>query len=622
MQRCLRLHTPLPRTRLQAAVRTYSTQPDDGRLKITRVRLDDEYHGSWSELTRGLGAWKSTKDDRFLAGVDTRAPDFAQAFLNTKVQLKQWRHAMIYLLSQKPDHALNMLVRTRHTNIPAHWITDTLQFLLNEFSAQDEEVARVSCSKLVASLKSLLRAPLVFDQAFIPLLMPHLSQGEIKEIWSYIRDGKISVPWDAHCRLARYFAWREEIPEAVDAFIGGLGMRKESGHDHGGDDRVLTGTLLIIIRQLVSRPDGYRESVRLCENLKPFGINMNIMLVNFLLRHAADREQYDVLSELYSLLVPRTRPDWFTTTILLKAYQARPDKAIPLSTIIDDALTYDTISDKDTVANLLLHTIITEALRVPEEAWTHICSLYSRMFSTSPLVELGLPIEVRSGRPPTADATAYMVKAFLKIHAFGFLQDVDPVDVYKTWHSLAQSGAQPFRQMASTDHTYNSFLTEFIRKRESLINATDIIRDMQADFEGNSKPTVYSWNIFLLGLQLHNKPELAQQVLQYMINHGIQPDNVTWNTLISDFAFRQDIDGLLDQLQRAEQAGHEFDEFTEKGIQKVANQSKLRTALRKNLDFSDELKSGLQARFENDDNNHSNEADGTREPDAFDRLGM
>lgn len=87
-----------------------------------------------------------------------------------------------------------------------------------------------------------------------------------------------------------------------------------------------------------------------------------------------------------------------------------------------------------------------------------------------------------------------------------------------------------------------------------------------------------------------------------MRSKGIEPNDVTWNTLITGYARAQDVERTVETVRRAEERGMVWDAWTHKGLRKLRNQERLREELRakrmeKNLDFSDELKNGIGERL-------------------------
>jgi pentatricopeptide repeat protein len=115
-------------------------------------------------------------------------------------------------------------------------------------------------------------------------------------------------------------------------------------------------------------------------------------------------------------------------------------------------------------------------------------------------------------------------------------------------------------------------------------------------------PDVQSWSIFLEGFTRHGQLKLAEQVLTYMRGKGLEPNSVTWNTLLAGYASQQDFDGMLGAMRRLDASGHAWDEWTYNGLRRYRNAEQLKGVMERRaqtmqLDFTDDLKQGLGARL-------------------------
>ncbi|EFQ28317.1 pentatricopeptide repeat domain-containing protein [Colletotrichum graminicola M1.001] len=90
-------------------------------------------------------------------------------------------------------------------------------------------------------------------------------------------------------------------------------------------------------------------------------------------------------------------------------------------------------------------------------------------------------------------------------------------------------------------------------------------------------PSIFTWSILLHGFMLHKEKASGERILAMMRQHGVKPNLVTWNTLISGHAKTQDVGKTVHSLQRLEMAGYEADEYTLKAFSKLVNRE---TALR------------------------------------------
>lgn len=87
-------------------------------------------------------------------------------------------------------------------------------------------------------------------------------------------------------------------------------------------------------------------------------------------------------------------------------------------------------------------------------------------------------------------------------------------------------------------------------------------------------PTVLTFTILLRGLMNGRDRLLAEQILQIMREHGVSPNLVTWNTIVSGYAYMQNIARTVDTLQDMEATGLKPDIYTFKGFGRLRDQGR------------------------------------------------
>lgn len=75
-------------------------------------------------------------------------------------------------------------------------------------------------------------------------------------------------------------------------------------------------------------------------------------------------------------------------------------------------------------------------------------------------------------------------------------------------------------------------------------------------------PSIYTWTILVKGFMRNERPEQAEQCINLMRQHGVEPNIVTWNTLTAGYATMQHIRGTVDSMRRLEAAGFKADDWT------------------------------------------------------------
>ncbi|GKT90551.1 pentatricopeptide repeat-containing protein [Colletotrichum tofieldiae] len=106
-------------------------------------------------------------------------------------------------------------------------------------------------------------------------------------------------------------------------------------------------------------------------------------------------------------------------------------------------------------------------------------------------------------------------------------------------------------------------------------------------------PSVFTWSILLHGFLFHKEKGSGERILAMMRQHSVEPNLVTWNTLVAGHAKNQDVNKTVQSLQRLEAAGYEADDYTLRAFSKLVNRE---AALRKMEETIDRKKRNAEAR--------------------------
>jgi pentatricopeptide repeat protein len=75
-------------------------------------------------------------------------------------------------------------------------------------------------------------------------------------------------------------------------------------------------------------------------------------------------------------------------------------------------------------------------------------------------------------------------------------------------------------------------------------------------------PSVHTWSILLHGLMYHKETEHAERILRLMPEYGVQPNTVSWNSMLGGYAKAQNVRMAVKTLKRLEASGVETNELT------------------------------------------------------------
>ncbi|KAM0429394.1 hypothetical protein ACHAPT_006612 [Fusarium lateritium] len=97
-------------------------------------------------------------------------------------------------------------------------------------------------------------------------------------------------------------------------------------------------------------------------------------------------------------------------------------------------------------------------------------------------------------------------------------------------------------------------------------------------------PSLFTFSILIHGLMMRGEKMLAEQVLQAMREHGLEPNIVTWNTLAKGYASMQNLSQTVGTLQDLEAAGFKPDVHTFKAFARLRDQTRALTTMEKIID--------------------------------------
>lgn len=536
---------------------------------------------------------------------------------------KIWMTMALYLLHHDVEMVPGFL-RWSHglAFSPAECVTDCLQYLAQYHTLETSDSEKIQdLARLFGVLgQRKPKDPLAFHSSFVRLLLPHCTHEQVSEMYRVIKAHQVKVHPNSLLHLTAFFAKNEHFDQALDVLL--------AAHAAGADLRSVPfrSACSTLLRRAMRQPGGLRVCLRLIDNLVSIGLQLNNQLCNIVMLNAVEAGDLDTAFSIYTSLVDHgLKADAHTYAIMLKGCKMRIDDAETLNDIVRSAIRDINVLQNTVVASEILHCLaLHHARQTPEQAFATISEAFLELFDPGPLLELGVPFP--STRPsdaeakllvPPPQAVTVMLNTFLHhashITATRAAQE-QMYDIYQRYRELALSNQEPFASLVATDYVSNAFLVAFNRTRRTLVHSAQVVRDMQKPPRTDSKetgewtklkqcqPTVITWTIFLNGFRQHGQLKLAAQVLNYMRSKGIEPDNVTWNSLVAGYANDQDFEGVFDTLRNMEASGAVWDHWTYGGLKRLRDQWRLNQEMEKvrrmkKLDFTGELRESLERRL-------------------------
>lgn len=526
-----------------------------------------------------------------------------------------WYAVMLWLLANDPLSALDLLRATHQPPYPPlHAVQDSLRHLANIFhSVPDERTTSMRFQNLFATLRRLAHRSngdtLSLPHGTLAQTLPNIYPEEQLKLWEAVQQHHVDVHWHTHLHFANYLATADHFDQALDAV--------SRAHQKGAilTSKPFLSTCSTLLRSSMRQPSGLRVCLRVVDHLVGMGVQLNLILCNIIMLNAVEAQDITTAWSIYhSLPNYGLQADAYTFAILLKACKVNLDDADMLNETIRNAIANMDVKKNSILAADILHTLaLHHTKRNPEKVFETLADAYSQLFDTTPLSDLGIlpPSQSSDGEKkmqPSHSAIGVMLTTYLDQLFLQTQSPTQPRALFHRYRALADSGVEPWASTIDKDYISNAFLVTLTKTKAGLLPAAEIIKTMQREPSPTDvvkkfkqcEPTVQSWTIFLHGFQRHGQMKMAEQVLQYMKNKGVEPDQVTWNVLVEGYAVLQDVEGVEGVLGRLKEGGRGWDEFTGSSVGKLRKGFGGRSGERsigKELDFTGDLRQGLEKKI-------------------------
>lgn len=447
---------------------------------------------------------------------------------------------------------------------------------------------------------------LVLLSSTVRFMIPYCTKQQVSELWASIKLEKIRVTYNSMLHFVDYFAKHDAFERALDALL--------TAHAAGAklSSVAFRKSCSTLVRRSSGHPDGLRTTLRLVESLVKMGLRLNQQHYNIIMLNAVEAGDINTLDQVYHAMLDQDiHPNEYTCAIRLKACKLDIDNATMLREVIESSVKNGDVRCNVLLANEILHCLaMHHSKNAPETAFSTLFTAFAQMFDARPLQRLGLKLPSTSIEAPSPKQAAklqpdrHTVTIILLVYLPHVATPAEAVEIYARFRHLIDIGDPTMISCLQTPHISNAFLQRFAASKRTLLNAAQVVKDMQRDLPGicSAQPDIYTWSIFMHGFARRGEAKLAEQVLTYMRNKGMEPNHVTWSTLLSGHARSQDAEGLLDAIRRAADDGLQWNEWTHRGVARFRDKEKLRQILEKqrfeqSMDFTRELKGGLEEKL-------------------------
>jgi len=513
--------------------------------------------------------------------------------LPTNVQARLWQDVMLWCLQNSPKRALNLLMASfrGHRLRPARNVAeDCLKFLtkhyLRDVSTPEswafDALWRLTCKFVKGGRENDARTSSL-PQLVVYHLLKHCEDVRaVKLYWMLILNRAF-----VHVNSMLHFLERFVEMGKIGLSMRLLGMVARSGSDLSRDQ--IQSACVRLLRARWELEDAYPMQAKITTQMLEMGIRPNTRMFNCILLNTIEAHNFILAWQMYE----EARHAGFATNSITYGILLKGAKLSGNANVLELVLR-KTSEQPEMLQDLRLASDLLHAIGVfsPNDEYQSKLRFYKKHFDLRPLYELGLcgpETRPSSGKDvleqwPTKYVLGQMIMAYNKASQ----SSARLIDRYNRFHELVQEEHPLFAPLARDEYVPSSFIMAMGRKSETLQYCTTVVKHMlesplSPDSPPYAAPSVRSWTI-LASSYFHKRQRRAgEKVIAMMKERGLEPDKVTWDTIINGYALFQDVDAAVDSVKRMEASGYEVDSTTLEKLGRLWNRKRLLDALKERI---------------------------------------
>ena len=531
------------------------------------------------------------------AGIRTRTTAKAGKLQKPLSNNLLWQETALWCLQRSPMVAIRLLINTINgpSRPPRTVVAECLNFLARHYLYNVSRPGthalnalwHLTCEFIERDDVKNLRTYTI-PESLVRLILLYCHDYGALVLYKRLSANKVALhPYQMLHFLDRFVVMRKsELCLKLLAAISSTGL--SSAHPQ------VQGLCAKLLRVRWNVKEPYAFSSWILTRMLEFGIQPNTVMYNAMVQNAVEAHDFDTVLELYGFAKEsKFGIDSQTRGLMLKA--AKVSGNVEMLNIILREASVDPEVVKDTrLAGTILHVISVFSL---DNEYAAMLDFYKRHFDLRPLQELriyGPNTESPTGTDiktiqPDYWILGQMVATYNKLPR----ASDDLITRYNIYHDLVRRNHSLIAPLAQqSEYVANSFIRAFGRDLKTLPFCITVIKHMledppspaQAAYAG---PTVRTWNILAASYFRHNQAIAAKKVVSMMYERGLEPNAVTWNTMVQGYSALQDVESAVEAVRHMEAAGYEVDDFTLKGLGKIWDRNRLLEALKKSMNEDD-----------------------------------
>ncbi|MCJ1375225.1 hypothetical protein MMC20_006459 [Loxospora ochrophaea] len=527
----------------------------------------------------------------------------------------RWKRVILYSLSDYPVRALEILVIANDIwpkIIPRHAMVDCLHFITSLLLAGVKSPHVNKVSALHRFVCNLLKSQGENESGestwenTIFLLAKHCDKDQLIELLRNIRASKAVLHTVTVGKLAERFVDFGDLAAALDVLHSVVESGTGLYFDH------IQSLCVRLLRTECDSSNKYVLRSNILARLLQFGIRPNRQMCNVIILNAMEAGDHELAWRFFEIAKENgLKSDAYTYTALLKGVQSGSGREFTKRVIIEAQAEGLLDNSRRLIDELLYAIYLSEKQSLEPRVYEAVLPIYLQFYDAGPLRDLGvikhLPeeslLQKQEVTSPSAPVLGLVVLAYLQ----QYCNDPSVAStINERYHQCVLAGHSTIAPLAETDHTANALLMALGQHPQMLSSCTKIVEHMLkspsrnledtssaqhptitdnyskggADFGSIhqtqiAQPTIQTWSILLLAFVRHGQVNAAEKILKLMKARNIEPNDITWNTLIGGYAKLQNTIGIISSLQRMERAGFGVDDYTLKSLSGLVNRTRL-----------------------------------------------
>lgn len=535
----------------------------------------------------------------------------------TTNRIKEWRNLLLVSLQHFPECALKILdiaVSNYSLRVPKYMVIDSLEHLTTIYlkwtktapSSTIDTIHRIACNLAKRSLSPHRQTSHV-PQITIFFLLCHCHNIQAMSLYKVLCEENNDFSLPVLLRFLERFIEMRNIPLSLEVL-----RNINSGFSLSSTSTYRQSYYALLLRLLIRSKNKdydsktvYGMQKQVLAQILQMGIRLDIKAYTAIIQNAVEAEEYQSAMQFYEMARGiGLKPTWITYIVLLEASMQKLDSEILDMVVWDAEADRILFGNEDLIFKLLCAKIKLKQTTTEPFLFDAMLPTYKRYCDSRLIQELGLcepdvnPPET-SIHPlisPSWRVLSLMLAIYIRQHCYSN----ELLDLYQRYYRFVEKRRPMIAAIEETNHVTNAFIFAFGQRKETLPMGIDIVSKMLGNAADSkptdlttlmpfnfAAPTVETWSILAMGHARHGQKKAAEKILGIMRERGLQPDRVTWNSLISGYSALQWIHDAVGTVKRMEAEGFQMDSYTLKGLGRFRDPNKLLQELREGFGIDD-----------------------------------